>query len=249
MVERYTKLRLSKWTDRLPALGALAEEYARRHSLAHYYVGLWADELLWQLLWSPLRDEAPPRRTEEYCGPTWSWCSLIEAHVFMHSIRAAEYLITSVLVEVRVNLLSSLNPYGQVTSAWLKLRGRTRELSKTEYIRKSTSPYLSESDDVDSSLTTTAVPYIHAFNLHFDEHREWPADLNVPLLTFEIGRFVHIERIPGRDEEERPWVSALVLQDMPSRAGSLTYQRVGSLITEPALFDHGTAAEREVIIL
>ena len=43
----YTGRKLPITTDRLPTLGALAEEYKLKHALTHYYAGLWREDFLW----------------------------------------------------------------------------------------------------------------------------------------------------------------------------------------------------------
>ena len=74
IVERYSALKLSKETDRLPALSGLA---IRASSiLGEYLCGLWFDTFIDDLLWRvPMLDHGSGRPAK-YIGPSWSWVSV-----------------------------------------------------------------------------------------------------------------------------------------------------------------------------
>jgi hypothetical protein len=68
-VQEYTRLNLTKETDRLVALSGLATAY--KNTLDDTYIyGLWESELKTELLWRSLQ---PGKRLD--IAPTWSWAS------------------------------------------------------------------------------------------------------------------------------------------------------------------------------
>jgi len=73
LLTNYTKRQLSKPTDRLNAIAAIAKVYSA-FSTDAYLAGLWKGMLPGALLWGV--EEAHPR-PQQYCGPTWSWCSVV----------------------------------------------------------------------------------------------------------------------------------------------------------------------------
>ncbi|EHK40238.1 hypothetical protein TRIATDRAFT_89381 [Trichoderma atroviride IMI 206040] len=72
IVEHYSKLNLTKRTDRLPALSGLAHRMAP--FLGAYYAGLWRSSLFLDLAWRA--DRTSDYRSQEYIGPSWSWVSV-----------------------------------------------------------------------------------------------------------------------------------------------------------------------------
>ncbi|KAJ2988194.1 hypothetical protein NUW58_g4108 [Xylaria curta] len=76
MVCSYTPLRLTKLKDRLPAIGGLARDLARRRE-SRYLAGLWEDTLNDDLLWTVQATSQYKRpRTYPRNAPTWSWASV-----------------------------------------------------------------------------------------------------------------------------------------------------------------------------
>lgn len=74
-VDDYSRRSFSFVTDRLLALTALAN-VAHAATGSEYLAGLWRDDLLRQLLWTPLPIADPPNLPfKEYIAPPWSWAS------------------------------------------------------------------------------------------------------------------------------------------------------------------------------
>ncbi|XTI93725.1 HET-domain-containing protein [Cenococcum geophilum] len=74
IVEQYTSLKLSKETDRLPALSGLAMRASS--ILGTYSCGLWLNTITNDLLWRvPLLEHGYGRPTK-FTGPSWSWASV-----------------------------------------------------------------------------------------------------------------------------------------------------------------------------
>jgi hypothetical protein len=77
IVEKYSALRLTKGTDRLPALSGLCKRV--QHLRGDYLAGLWSDSLCYDLLWRVNTldlSSANAGTSPQYRGPSWSWISL-----------------------------------------------------------------------------------------------------------------------------------------------------------------------------
>lgn len=258
LVRTYSPLKMSEETDRLPALGALAESYKRMQNVSEYHSGLWSEDFLWQLLW---KVDRPAQRGPTYCGPTWSWCSLPAEAVAYPRWGPAELRTTSVLVNVRENLLSALNPYGEVRNARITIRGYTRPSSWIAPSSSRSSKHgrlrlgRSASSSTTSSLRTddchriyTSCPYFFAM----DVGMHGPPDSEAPLLALEIG----IDDPPGwdgiSDDKYRYEGTShgLLLRELAETAGGIRYERVGIFNAPSKPFvDFPDSLIREVVIL
>ncbi|KAH7079529.1 heterokaryon incompatibility protein-domain-containing protein [Paraphoma chrysanthemicola] len=78
VVEKYSALRLTRPTDRLPALSGLCKRV--QHLRNNFLAGLWSDSICYDLLWRvdtiDLCSETNGARSLDYRGPTWSWISV-----------------------------------------------------------------------------------------------------------------------------------------------------------------------------
>jgi hypothetical protein len=79
VVEQYSELELTKDTDRLPAIGGIAEHYHKGGIRVgeRYLAGLWSGSLLEDLLWWAMVDGR--RRLGAGVAPSWSWASVTDA--------------------------------------------------------------------------------------------------------------------------------------------------------------------------
>lgn len=74
MVEQYSNLKLTRISDRLPALSGLAERIAPESRF--YLAGLWKDTLRLDLLWRVDQISEAHQRVPDNLSPTWSWSSV-----------------------------------------------------------------------------------------------------------------------------------------------------------------------------
>ncbi|TRX96436.1 hypothetical protein FHL15_002708 [Xylaria flabelliformis] len=139
IVWAYSNLKLTRDSDRLPALAGLASFSAK--NLGEYLVGLWEPDLwkglLWKRAWS-----AKCRRLSgfEPAMPTWSWASIIPRnHTGEMLIRDPKARYSPQLADNRFAIIkakctpkSDLNPFGQVSVAILRLTGALVEVSLFE---------------------------------------------------------------------------------------------------------------------
>jgi len=78
IVSQYTKLDLTKETDRIMALSGLAKAASmNRNSSDRYLAGMWEEDLDESLLWAvPWAHKRPVTRSPQSSNPTWSWTSV-----------------------------------------------------------------------------------------------------------------------------------------------------------------------------
>ena len=123
LITAYTARNLTKDTDRLPAISALAKRM-KTPKLGQYKAGLWTKHLSEGLLWEvnvsgPVSHHRP---TTDYVAPSWSWASIIGDIKFSKSIlQGADVnvpLATIVNVECQ---FAGPDPFGSITDAHLVL--------------------------------------------------------------------------------------------------------------------------------
>ncbi|KAL7905437.1 heterokaryon incompatibility domain-containing protein [Trichoderma velutinum] len=140
LVEHYSKLKLTKETDRLPALSGLAHRMAP--FLGDYYAGLWRSSLFLDLSWAADKPSSSLNRYREYIGPSWSWVSINGGVRYLsaediwlspeqsyvrdtnHSWKKSSYrqpIVRSIQVKSK-----GKNYYGEISSATLVVLGLLR---------------------------------------------------------------------------------------------------------------------------
>ena len=124
IVQLYTDRHLTKESDRLPAISALASTM-QNAVLDDYLAGLWRHDLVRGLLWTTRRSptsipsQSSARRTREYRAPSWSWVSVQGAVDYSH-LTVEPDCIT--ILDVRCDLKSA-NSTGEVCAGWLQVVG------------------------------------------------------------------------------------------------------------------------------
>ncbi|OTB00252.1 hypothetical protein M426DRAFT_30105, partial [Hypoxylon sp. CI-4A] len=77
VVQFYSQLQLTNQTDKLLAIGAIAEQTKAIRKSQTYLAGLWSGSLDLDLLWVCKRNTGNQRqRSQEYIAPSWSWASV-----------------------------------------------------------------------------------------------------------------------------------------------------------------------------
>ncbi|KAL9114073.1 MAG: hypothetical protein Q9227_001845 [Pyrenula ochraceoflavens] len=138
IVSNYTTCSLSKVSDRLIAIGAIAKHYSLSRPGDTYLAGLWRstflDDMIWNCSGEPtfgkpgrtikdhlIRAETLPR---EWVAPSWSWAS-VNTHVTFCSRGQPDTTVSQPLLEildVQVKYRNS-EPFGVALSAYARLRG------------------------------------------------------------------------------------------------------------------------------
>ena len=122
LVSEYGSLCLTKRSDRLPAIAAIAEQLSRLNPEEKYLCGLWQSSIHLDLLWTVTQRSAV-RQGESLLqsAPSWSWASVGENVIFTGT--------EEVLSDIDFELLDSTIDYagkssfGQVNRGLITLRG------------------------------------------------------------------------------------------------------------------------------
>jgi hypothetical protein len=130
LVENFSSLKLSRDTDKLPAISGLAKKMAQRRPGARYLAGLWDDSLELDLLWvnldASLGDGHP--MPVDWRAPSWSWASINSAVTFpLRQGTNTRFAGRTVIVEKYFTIHeakscpSTVDSTGQVESATLTI--------------------------------------------------------------------------------------------------------------------------------
>lgn len=77
LVQEYFRRNMSLPSDKLPAIAALAQDYAERRK-TEYCAGLWKGSMSLDLLWIVQSVGLIDRRPSTYAAPSWSWAVVDE---------------------------------------------------------------------------------------------------------------------------------------------------------------------------
>jgi hypothetical protein len=136
VVDKYSSRELSKTSDKLPALAALARifDIERQADAKNYCAGLWKEDLPMQLLWRRVnfKDHAKAKdrliQDIENSNPSWSWASMrgiIEHYPYPPIDRKR---VTLEIIDCHIVLKHQVLPYGEVDKAKLILKGYLRKV-------------------------------------------------------------------------------------------------------------------------
>jgi hypothetical protein len=142
----FTRREMTVAMDKLPALAAMAQDYAYRYPVTDYYAGIWKENILHQLLWSsPSMSGFPCGRISEYVAPSWSWACLDgraninapyrpQEEVWPDMLDALgarlnnEWLSCCTFLSAETTLKDGQNPFGMVTSGSIRLSAKVRPI-------------------------------------------------------------------------------------------------------------------------
>ncbi|KAK6073425.1 HET domain-containing protein [Seiridium cupressi] len=117
LVGQYGSRKLTRITDRLPAMSGLAKRFATRIN-AQYLAGIWSDELLEGIAWQSLGSRQPAAR-DQYIAPSWSWASYGgTAAMGIHS----PYTSAAEALGWDIQLKHEAYPFGESIGGWLRIR-------------------------------------------------------------------------------------------------------------------------------
>ncbi|CAK1358977.1 unnamed protein product [Cercospora beticola] len=123
IVQDYTPCRLTKSTDRLPALSGLAAIHLAKHygnspPQNHYFAGHWREDILETLLWHPPMTSRGAMQAFGYQAPSWSWVSC-DGPIHWEDPSATSEPVAALLdVQVKID---GHNPFGQVKDGSLDI--------------------------------------------------------------------------------------------------------------------------------
>jgi hypothetical protein len=224
IIEIYSYLELTKPTDKLVALSAVAKHW-KALLQDEFLAGLWKRDLINQLLWHNYPVEGKyPHRSAEYCAPTWSWASIDKSRILMpnetergQALRTLTYAAT--ILEAHVEPVGQ-DETGQIRSGHIRLQTRL----KRGHMQQGQAGYHRLVDF--PTLNTAIFP-----DIDLREKTEF--------------RFAYIEeyRYRGRMREAH----ALILE--PKEGMVDTYERVGLLHLQGAALSWFDDCESQIITL
>ena len=152
LVEEYSTRALTKFSDKLPAIAGIAEEFARRWQdrLGAYHAGVWTTYMVEGLSWESSPDSVP-ESPPAYRAPSWSWASrdapITYARQGIASGMNMYYRIAEVL-NVKTRLVEGAGQFGGVQFGKLTIRGLVARAECDESDLFYTNPAVSETGRV-----------------------------------------------------------------------------------------------------
>jgi len=126
-VSRYTKRAITKGSDKLIALSAVAHR-AKTITGFHYLAGLWNESLIYDLHWSIYLSSHCKARPMPYRAPTWSWAS-VDGHASgVYFGEGDGFLMADVVSAETTTHELDTHGTGSVTGGSLVLAGNLMEL-------------------------------------------------------------------------------------------------------------------------
>ncbi|MCJ1237981.1 hypothetical protein MMC14_005968 [Varicellaria rhodocarpa] len=117
LVWDYGRRKLTKLSDKLPAISGLAKRFEQLLQ-DDYVVGLWRKTLVEDLLWQAVGGGRGCKAADEYRAPSWSWVA-VDGIIGMGLRKKWSSIAT--IVDYHIDLKGQ-NPYGEVTNGWLTVQ-------------------------------------------------------------------------------------------------------------------------------
>lgn len=262
IVESFSAGNLTYRTDTFPALSAIAGQlYVPQ--MGRYVAGLWEGDMAFGLLWvgadDPTKRPGVYRRPAQYVAPTFSWVSRT-GPVVMFNINTDNFKVQFSVLGASC-LLRGSDPYGQISSGFVRVRGR---MVQAKYHQPGCSD--SECEGLWTPTQRPGVPRnvreldslvhdeCHVFVKGFrpvDISADSEEDAKMPdgeaVYCFEILRMGAIDEEDGRDEDDTGW-NSVVLILRRSLTGENCYTRAAaSFVFDPRMLKD--APEVDITIL
>lgn len=125
LIQDFSSGRLTYATDKLVAISAVAVEM-QKHIRSEYLAGIWRHHLPYQLLWEVrgMQWICASSRPIQYIAPSWSWASTNGSVEQACGVRFSdERDIILDVMDVKVDLVSNVNPFGQVKGGYITVKG------------------------------------------------------------------------------------------------------------------------------
>ncbi|KAH6677324.1 heterokaryon incompatibility protein-domain-containing protein [Halenospora varia] len=232
VVETFARCNLTYTSDKLFAIAGLAQHFQSKFGGVDYMAGLWRMGLERQLLWR-VEGLGVTKRSKIYRAPSWCWSS-IDGPIWSNWAQEDSEILMEVL---GANVaLEGTDPFGNVSSGLLRLRGRILkgEVASDVHYFPGLRLLLDESldgiayhpdEDLESEssneteLFCMPVSITHMENGSDTDDREGIED------EIEVRRDI----IDDKEVEVRTFLQGLVLR--PSHATHGQYRRIGTFMT------------------
>jgi hypothetical protein len=133
LLRAYSRLRVTQPADKLPALSGLARTFSEQLGGRDDYVaGFWRQNLVESLIWQAIGTTSPSPVNR---APSWSWASIDGPFgMFCPDIgpEKEEWTEIGAILNCRVSLKDTRNPFGEIASACLKIRAPLEQLRPAE---------------------------------------------------------------------------------------------------------------------
>lgn len=127
ILQAYTRRRLTRSEDILPAIAGVARK--TNSVLSDIYIaGHFKSHLPSSLLWTTRSHGYATSVTHPYRAPSWSWAS-VESTIHWDYEERSDLIIASTIEKAHIELVQSLNPFGQVSSGFLEVCGPVSTLA------------------------------------------------------------------------------------------------------------------------
>jgi hypothetical protein len=125
----YSMTSLTFPQDKLVAISAISRKMCKVRNLSprDYLAGLWRPDLPAQLLWFVLDPWGNNTKSLPYIAPSWSWASLVTNKMF--PVFLSRDSTVADLVDASMSLKTT-DPFGELTSGYIRLRGPMCKLSR-----------------------------------------------------------------------------------------------------------------------
>ncbi|KAI9688290.1 MAG: hypothetical protein M1820_010287 [Bogoriella megaspora] len=120
IVSVYSALKLTRPSDRLPALSGIAKQ-VQDCGMGQYYAGLWEVTVLEDLLWSVSPENAADPRPLAWRAPSWSWASVDTAVGYGRRATVKERYAHAIDIKTSP---ASVDPTGAVHAGHIILKGQ-----------------------------------------------------------------------------------------------------------------------------
>jgi hypothetical protein len=241
VISEYIHVKLTKETDRLPALSGLASLVAKHAKKGNmYFAGLWEKDLyqglFWQVCWSHRRIvQRPP----EPCPPSWSWASLYfrgpRAGPRLADLTWKQPTADSPLpqIDVKFKILEVIcvpvgsNRFGQVLGGSLKVKGQyvMAKVNLKQYEHESaTNIRIVLEFEGDRELVVSDLSPNIAISL---------AELNTEVVCFLMGSYSEVQGHYSwkKGLRDTKWNICMILKMSLKKPGA--HERLGLLYNDP----------------
>ncbi|KAF4996555.1 hypothetical protein FGRMN_4439 [Fusarium graminum] len=123
LVRQYSLRELTFFLDRLPALSGVAS-YVYRATQSRYLAGMWEDDLVASLCWIQAdADFGIMALPDDYVAPSWSWASVLKGVEGLVETSIETFIPSFDISEANCQV-PGLNPFGRVSSGYIRLQGQ-----------------------------------------------------------------------------------------------------------------------------
>jgi hypothetical protein len=229
-VNNYANRQLTYFNDRFPAFSGIAKEFGERTGY-HYKAGIWLEDFRRGLLW-----QSRNRIIHPEVGPSWSW-AVVSGSSDPEGVYDTNLLWEYLDDQEEAQLLSLTiqnvdnNPYSQVISASITLRGHCRKLNSIweahVFHYQNGQHLLNDKDYIPFPRGTQPPPRSMAVSMDvMDDSRKlfWQQD---NIFIIKIAKFAKMKNTFSQVFEPDESVRCLILEQVSGPQD--TYRRIGVL--------------------